>query len=189
MLLPPTTDAQNGSILTTDSSFQWENLTTRRYIPPDASYPDTGHWVTAGTLPPRSPYNDEIRDGPAVLLPATLASNEKVWATGQFGHTAYYSITNNTWSAGPDFPTPGFSVAPPRVAWDTPAAVLPTGQVLIVSGSSPQYDSSGHPLDYYPAPYTVSEFTPSTQTFADLKTGPTAGAGTVSEILINAQPA
>jgi hypothetical protein len=168
VLLPPTSDALNGSILTTDGSFQWQNLTARRYTFADANH-SYDQWVTTPNLVA------EIRDGPAVLLPATSASAEQAWYTGSFGHTDYYNVSGDSWSQGPDFPNS-------RVAWDTPAAVLPTGQVLIVSGPPPYY-SNGQLVDNYPAPYTISEFSPSSSTpFTDVYTGPTAGLHTLQEI-------
>src|SRR5262249_18775 len=139
-------------ILTTDSSFQWQNRTARRYIP------STDSWSpTANNLPV------DIRDGPAVLLPYLAANGgETAWYTGEYGFTAYYNPygdPNNPWSRGPDFPALGFSIAK-YVAFDTPAAVLPPGQVLIVGGQPPVLDSQGHVKDNYPAPYTVWEFSP-----------------------------
>ena len=64
---------------------QWQNLTARRYTFADANH-SYDQWVTTPNLAA------EIRDGPAVLLPATSASAEQAWYTGSFGHTDYYNI-------------------------------------------------------------------------------------------------
>src|SRR5262245_17827038 len=67
----------DGSILTTDSNFQWQNRSARRYIPPDTMHPQ-GQWVRTADLPV------ELRDGPAVLVPGTKTNPtvEKAWYTG-----------------------------------------------------------------------------------------------------------
>ena len=88
----------------------------------------TGDWINAGNTIVRleDPGSQEI--GPAVLLP-----NNTVFATGANasggGHTSIYTIPANpmdpgTWTVGPDIPN-GLDVA------DAPAAVLPSGNVLI----------------------------------------------------------
>jgi hypothetical protein len=163
VLLPPTSDALNGSILTTDGSYQWPNLTARRYTFADANHP-SDQWVQSQ---PRQSLPVEIRDGPAVVLPATTLSGEQAWYTGEFGTTAYYNIANGVWNtqAGPLLPSS-------TVAFDTPAAVLPTGQVLIVTGPPPDTGAG----DAFPAPYSTWEFAPSTQNFtpSSLLTGPAA---------------
>jgi len=92
--------------------------------------PSTGAWSSAGSTLVQlwdsgaacggSPSNEL---GPAVLRP-----NGTVFATGAnscgAGHTAIYQASNNTWTAGPDFPHDE-DIA------DGPAALLPDGNVLV----------------------------------------------------------
>src|SRR5439155_18764736 len=94
----------DGSILTTDSSFQWQYRSARRY------FPNSNSWARTDNLPV------ELRDGPAVLVPGTKASPtvEKAWYTGYtqnaqgayLFHTAYYNVNDGTWAAQtPDLPS------------------------------------------------------------------------------------
>ncbi|HEY6252560.1 MAG TPA: kelch repeat-containing protein [Candidatus Angelobacter sp.] len=84
--------------------------------------PSTGSWSSAGsTIVALSDGSPNLEIGPAVLRPGGT-----VFATGGTSDTAIYNPTTGGWSAGPTFPS-GLDVA------DGPAALLPSGNVLIDS--------------------------------------------------------
>ena len=88
--------------------------------------PITGVWTSAGNT------SVQLRDaaghetGPAVLRP-----DGTVFATGanksSAGHTAIYDTTTGSWTPGPD-------ILGVNDAADVPAALLPDGNVLVVTG-------------------------------------------------------
>ena len=95
----------------------------------------TGNWTATSSVP--SPGLTTICQvgnipeiGPAVLRP-----DGTVFATGANGHTAIYNSHTGTWTKGPTFPVENgfqFGVA------DGPAALLPSGRVLVMaSGVTP----------------------------------------------------
>jgi hypothetical protein len=94
-------------------------------------------WVSGPAAPTSLTAGGEI--GPQVLRP-----DGTVFVAGATGHTAIYippagGTGTDTWSVGPDFPA---SVTGQLIAWDGPACLLPSGNVLIsVAGdfSSPVY--------------------------------------------------
>ncbi|HEY4780395.1 MAG TPA: hypothetical protein VIH54_01175, partial [Chthoniobacterales bacterium] len=69
-----------------------------------------------------------IEIGPAILMP-----DGRVFAVGASGHTALYNVKTGAWSAGPDFPPD--SGGNLMRAFDAPASLLPSGNVLCVVGS------------------------------------------------------
>ena len=102
----------NGKVLTVDI---WNTRNTELYNP------STQSWASAGLVP--SSLVNLCETGPAVLRP-----NGTVIAFGATGATAVYNTGTGTWSAGPSLPS-GW------VSSDAPAAVLPSGNVLVgVSG-------------------------------------------------------
>jgi hypothetical protein len=96
--------------------------------------PSTGAWTSQGSTPGQ--YWDSAancggsgsasyEEGPAVLMP-----NGTVFQTGAnrcaAGHTGVYSVSGNSWTAGPDFPN-GLDIA------DGPAALETNGKVLMMA--------------------------------------------------------
>ena len=79
--------------------------------------PDDSLWTSAGSTIVTLASGSEI--GPALLRP-----DGTVFAMGATGHTAIFNTGPATWEAGPDFPNGD-------VTADTPAAVLPNGDVLV----------------------------------------------------------
>ena len=103
MLLP------NGKVLTVDAA----NGTNSELYDPA-----TGSWSSAGSTIVQLPAPDtEI--GPAILRP-----DGTVFATGGTSNTAIYNLTTGGWSVGPTF-SGGLDIA------DGPAAILPSGNVLV----------------------------------------------------------
>jgi hypothetical protein len=89
--------------------------------------PSTGSWSSDGsTIVQLWDSHGSYEVGPAMLRP-----DGTVFATGAngagAGHTAIYNIGSRTWTAGPDFPN-GLDIA------DGPAALLPDGNVLMMTG-------------------------------------------------------
>jgi hypothetical protein len=135
------------SILTYDI---WSTIGTgvghaQRYVP------STGTWMDAGT-PPNNLSSPGVgyEMGPALLLP-----DGRVIYFGATGHTAYYTPSTNSWTAGPDIPAA-------QGADDTPAAMLLNGKILL---------AVDRPL--FNAPTHIYEFDPSTDTYTDV-TPPTS---------------
>ena len=96
--------------------------------------PATGLWKATADMPGQL-ARGEI--GPAVTLP-----NGKVLAMGATGSNYLYDPSSNTWSSVPEFPKLKNGLQP--VAADNPAAVLPNGNVLVlttvfVAGSQNSY--------------------------------------------------
>jgi len=96
--------------------------------------PGTGAWTGQGSTPAQ--YWDSAancggsgrasyEEGPAVLMP-----NGTVFQTGAntcgAGHTGVYTVSSNSWSAGPDFPG-SFDIA------DGPGALEINGNVLVMA--------------------------------------------------------
>ena len=84
----------------------------------------SGSWSSAGsTVVQLWDSHGSYEVGPAMLRP-----DGTVFATGAngdgAGHTSIYTLSNQTWTPGPDFPD-GLDIA------DGPAALLPDGNVLV----------------------------------------------------------
>lgn len=103
-----------GNVLTVDT----ENGTNT-----ETYNPSTGSWSSAGSTIVTLPSNGGMGIVPEVG-PAALRPDGTVFATGATPSTAVYSSSTGTWSIGPSFPS-GLSLA------DAPAAVLPSGNVLL----------------------------------------------------------
>ena len=118
--------------------------------------PATGSWQDIspgdgsanGSMPELSQLVDPVTGniwgelGPIVLLP-----NGNVFVIGGgTSNTALYSPTTNTWSSGPEIPYPYTSD-------NTPAAVLPNGDVIFTADAAPengQYTGPTAFFDYTP---------------------------------------
>jgi hypothetical protein len=114
---------------------------SQRYIP------SQDQWVDAGTVPvllSSSTVGYEL--GPAFLLP-----DGRAFYFGATGHTAYYDLTTNSWTAGPDIPNG-------LVADDDPAAMMPNGHILVAVDSLPLFTG----------PTVLYDFDPTTNTFTDV---------------------
>jgi len=86
--------------------------------------PASGSWSSAGsTVVQLWDSHGSFEVGPAMLRP-----DGTVFATGAngagAGHTSIYTLSNGSWTPGPDFPN-GLDIA------DGPAALLPDGNVLV----------------------------------------------------------
>jgi hypothetical protein len=125
--------------------------------------PSQGQWVDAGTVPvPLSSAQNAYELGPAILLP-----DGRAFFLGATGNTAFYTLPTNpsdpgSWTAGPVIPN-GLTTA------DAPAAMLPNGDVLFAAAPPVTPIPNTNPQLYdYPAPTTVFEFNPTTNTFTNV---------------------
>ena len=121
---------QNGTFITVDTNDGTES---------EIYNPATNNWTLGGNTGPNLITGFEV--GPAVLRP-----DGTIFATGATGNTAIYNTSNGTWSAGPSFPLVSgnqYAVA------DGPAALLPSGNVLV--GTSPFTAPSSYntPTQYF----------------------------------------
>jgi len=121
--------------------------------------PGSGAWSVAGSTPVQL-WDSAANcggQGKATyeLGPAILRPDGTVFATGAnscaAGHTAIYSVSSGTWTAGPDFPN-GLDIA------DGPAALLPDGNVLMMTSpgvfnyGSVFFEWDGTKLNQVPGP-------------------------------------
>ncbi len=148
----------DGTILTFDVK---DHPQSERYIP------DSGKWVSAGStvVDLRGPQNccgtcitygpkDKCYDPPGEVGPAILRPDGTVFAGGALAdgetlaHTSIYTPPSagdkkGHWTPGPDFPHGD-------EAFDTPAALLPNGNVLIEGSSGSLYEFNGTTLTREP---------------------------------------
>jgi hypothetical protein len=148
----------DGTILTFDVK---DHPQSERYIP------DSGKWVSAGStvVDLRGPQNccgtcitygpkDKCYDPPGEVGPAILRPDGTVFAGGALAdgetlaHTSIYTPPSKGdkkghWTPGPDFPHGD-------EAFDTPAALLPNGNVLIEGSSGSLYEFNGTTLTREP---------------------------------------
>jgi len=96
--------------------------------------PNTGVWTSQGNTPVQL-WDSAANCGGSgsasyELGPAVLRPDGTVYQTGAnrcaAGHTAVYTVSSNSWVAGPDFPS-NLDIA------DGPAALLPDGNVLMMT--------------------------------------------------------
>src|SRR6185312_856915 len=118
--------------------------TSERYIP------SLNQWVADAAVPVKL-FDSLNEEGPAFLLPGGQA-----WFVGANGNTAIYtpsgSAAPGTWAAGPNLPG-GLG------ADDTPAAMMPDGNILMALGPIGTYNAPTNFFTYNP---TTSTFTPVT---------------------------
>lgn len=128
----------NGKVLTVDAYvFQYDATGTNSEI----YTPSTGSWVSAGST--IAQLWDSCGGSTAAsyeLGPAVLRPDGTVFATGANtcgpGHSAIYNSHTGKWSGGPDFPGAYGSA-------DGPAALEPSGNVLVFSSPSRFYPPAG----------------------------------------------
>lgn len=111
-----------------------------------------GSWVSAGSIPSghdlvQSSIASSNEIGPAILMP-----DGRVFAIGASGHTALYTMPTiankkGTWAGGPDFPKDGSGKL--YQAFDAPAVLLPSGNVLCVAGPIQSDGWAGKPSHCY----------------------------------------
>jgi uncharacterized repeat protein (TIGR01451 family) len=86
--------------------------------------------------------------GPAFLLP-----DGRAFYLGASGHTAFYTLSTNSWTAGPDIPGG-------RGADDAPGAMMPNGDILFAA-DTPLYSGPTHIYEFNPIANTYTDVTPS----------------------------
>jgi hypothetical protein len=109
----------------------WTLLPNRKVLTVDAQNgseselydPATGKWSLAGNTPTFLGNDCNMNIVPE-MGPAVLRPNGTVFQAGATSETAIYTVSTGKWSKGPSFPE-HFGVA------DGPAALLPTGNVLV----------------------------------------------------------
>jgi FtsP/CotA-like multicopper oxidase with cupredoxin domain len=137
----------------------------------------TNQWVSDADVPAAA---DLVLNVPGVSIeigPAILRPDGTVFAAGASGHTAIYTpgataAAAGTWAAGPDFPKDANGNL--MRAFDAPAALLPSGNVLCVAGpvitTGPEMGWSGLPTNFFE--YDGTHLTQ--------VTGPASAAGVVT---------
>jgi hypothetical protein len=118
----------------------------QRYVPSSGTWVDTGNVPT--TLSGGSAFGFEL--GGAVRLP-----DGRIWFLGANSHTAFYTPSTNSWTAGPSIPNNGSAQL--QGADDAPVAMLPNGKVLL---------AVDHPV--FNGPTNLYEFDPATNTYTNV---------------------
>lgn len=129
--------------------------------------PTTNTWISAGSTPGTlpQPCSGAVAEiGPALLLP-----DGRVFAIGASGATALYTpnadpTVAGTWTAGPTLTDGHGNTMYPM---DAPAALLPSGKVLLTASPAPPCS--------YPGPTTFFLYDPSSNT-APIVTGPSSNS-------------
>jgi hypothetical protein len=142
----------SGNILTVDVL---DAPNSELYVVPQQQWLDAGSTIVNLREPYRgsglSYGNGQIYNPPGEVGPQILRPDGTVFATGASavnrGHTAIYHPasspnTPGTWTAGPNFPR--------DQAGDCNAVLLPSGNVLVLSGSSTLYEFNGQTLTKEP---------------------------------------
>jgi hypothetical protein len=107
--------------------------------------PAGGNWISGGSTKVNLPDIDEKGGGTHEMGPQMLRPNGTVFAAGATGHTAIFTPgeegKEGSWAIGPNFPTPGgvqYAVA------DGPAALLPSGKVLLMASPGVDHKPPAH---------------------------------------------
>ena len=113
----------------------------QRYIP------SQNEWVATGTVPVAL-SGSESELGPAFLLP-----DGRAFYLGATSHTAFYTPSSNTWTAGPDIPDL-------LATDDVPGAMMPDGNIIFAA-DTPDYTGPTKIFDFNPIAGTYTNVTPS----------------------------
>jgi hypothetical protein len=106
-----------------------------------------GSWVSAGSTIVKLDATNADGSGVREIGPQLLRPDGAVFAVGATGHTSVYNTVTKTWKAGPDLPMiNGLQY----VVADGPAALLPSGNVLIAA--SPSTNVLGPKSDFFKTP-------------------------------------
>jgi Galactose oxidase, central domain len=119
----------NTNVLTVDANNTDPLMNSELYLPP------RGNWISGGSTKVNLPDIDEKGGGTHEMGPQLLRPDGTVFAAGATGHTAIFTPggvrEEGSWTPGPDFPKP-----PGGVQYgiaDGPAALLPSGKVLLMA--------------------------------------------------------
>ena len=151
-------NSEEGLILLKDGSFLVVEVKAhpkaQRYIPSTGEWLDAGNTVVdlrgpqncCGRCIPYGPH-DKCYDPPGETGASVLLPDGRVFATGSTpegestAHTSLYDPATNSWTPGPDFPGG-------EDAFDTGAASLPSGNVLVVATSGNLYEFDGNSMTH-----------------------------------------
>lgn len=103
--------------------------------------PTANTWSSAGSTVVVIPSSGGLPIVPEVG-PAILRPDGTIFQAGSSGHNAVYTVSSNTWTKAPDFPVIGGSQ---QVVADGPAALLPSGNVLVVASAFFTLSINGSP--------------------------------------------
>jgi hypothetical protein len=133
----------NGEILTYDlfHSVQTGGQYAEKYNPVTNTWssvsPSDG--TAQGFIPQLSSARVGFELGPAFRL-----QDGRIFLIGATGHTAFYTPSTNTWTAGPDIVGTLSGLPSPFGADDAPGAEMPNGHVLFTADAGPSsFTSSG----------------------------------------------
>lgn len=111
-----------------------------------------GSWVSAGSVPAGHDLVKSSSASSNEIGPAILMADGRVFAIGASGHTSVYTMPaianqKGSWAAGPDFPADSSGAL--YRAFDAPAVLLPSGNVLCVAGPVQSDGWAGKPSHCY----------------------------------------
>ncbi|HEV2688182.1 MAG TPA: kelch repeat-containing protein, partial [Bryobacteraceae bacterium] len=110
-----------------------------------------GTWVSAGSVPAANDLVQSSIGSNNEIGPAILMTDGRVFAVGASGHTALYTMPpianqQGTWAPGPDFPSDANGLFQ---AFDAPAVLLRSGNVLCLAGPQQPDGWAGNPCHCY----------------------------------------
>jgi len=154
----------NGDILTYDlfSSITDNKFEAELYNPTTNMWSDASTSSNGSALPLLTTPQQGYELGPALLLP-----DGRALFTGATGLTVFFNPSNNTWTLGPTMPSVMINgVLTQLTAGDTPAAILPNGDVVVALSPAVNFDSSGN--ENFPPPTYIYDFNPTANVFTDI---------------------
>jgi hypothetical protein len=116
----------DGSVLTVDANNVANLTNSEKYTPA------TGVWASAGSTVVRLDDTNANGSGTHEVGPQVLRPSGSVFGVGATGNTATFNRKTNLWAAGPRLPVIG---GVQYISADGPAAVLPSGNVLIAASA------------------------------------------------------
>ncbi len=94
--------------------------------------PNSGAWTGAGsTIVQLWDSCGSYEEGPGVLMPNGTVFWNGATGCGGPGHTAYYTLSSSSWTAGPNYPTVGGATNLDTA--DAPAVLEPSGKVIVMT--------------------------------------------------------
>ncbi|WGJ13137.1 hypothetical protein QEV83_10405 [Methylocapsa sp. D3K7] len=127
----------NGRVLTVDTNNLQYLTNSELYLPElirkSCSKCTSGRWICGGSTIVLLPDTNKDGSGTHEMGPQLLRPDGTVFAAGATGHTAVYDSLEGTWKPAPDFPNPNGTSTGQYSAGDSPAALLPSGNVLVMA--------------------------------------------------------
>jgi hypothetical protein len=138
----------NGRVVTVDTNNLKYLTNSELYLPESIREASaqciSGRWISGGSTIVMLPDTNKDGSGTHEMGPQLLRPDGTVFAAGATGHTAVYDSLAEKWKAAPDFPNPNGTSAGQYSAGDGPAALLPSGNVLVMASPGVGHQKPAH---------------------------------------------